>query len=110
MAAIFWTELPFNVWDISVTEQPSFEEWYIAIRSGSCPELKGEDYDHRILYAMDSLYRIAYRFKLVFKFKFQGSVKVQRSLACMITLVAVLLSLPDLAKTYPTLSEREVQY
>jgi hypothetical protein len=44
-----------DVWDILVAEQPSSEEWHIAIWPGSCPDLKGEDYDHGILCAMDSV-------------------------------------------------------
>jgi hypothetical protein len=45
----FFILLPLDVWDILVTDQLSLEEWYNAIWSGSCPNLKGEDYDHPIL-------------------------------------------------------------
>jgi hypothetical protein len=35
--------------DTMMAEQPSSEEWYIAIQYGSCPNLKGEVYEHGIL-------------------------------------------------------------
>ncbi len=57
--------LSLDIWDILVAVQPSSEEWHIAIRSGSCPDVKGEDYDH------DSVYRIVHMLKLD---SFQGSV------------------------------------
>jgi hypothetical protein len=41
--------LTLDVWDILVTEQPSSEDWYIAIQSGACPDLKGKGYDHGII-------------------------------------------------------------
>jgi hypothetical protein len=47
----FLTILPLDFWDILVAEQPSFKELHIAIWSGSCPDPKGEDYDHGILCA-----------------------------------------------------------
>jgi hypothetical protein len=33
-------------------QQSSPEDWHIAIWSGSCPDVKGEDYDHGILSAI----------------------------------------------------------
>jgi hypothetical protein len=45
----FLTVLPLVVRDILVAEQPSSEEWHIAIQSESCPGLKGDYYDHGIL-------------------------------------------------------------
>jgi hypothetical protein len=44
--------LPFNVREILITKQPSSEEWQIAIWSGFCPELEGEDYYHGVLCAI----------------------------------------------------------
>jgi hypothetical protein len=46
------TILPLDVRDMLVAEQPFSEELYIAIQSGSCPDLKGEDYEHGILSAI----------------------------------------------------------
>jgi hypothetical protein len=48
------TLLPLNVGDILVTVQTSLKEWHVqlAIQSGLCPDLKGEDYDHGILCAI----------------------------------------------------------
>jgi hypothetical protein len=36
----FLAVLSFDVWGILVIEQPSLEEWHIAIQSRSCPDLK----------------------------------------------------------------------
>jgi hypothetical protein len=47
-----------DVWDILVAEESYSEEWHIAIWSGLCPDLKGEDYDHGILCTVESVYRI----------------------------------------------------
>jgi hypothetical protein len=84
----FWTVLALDVWHILVAEQPSSEEWHITIQSESCHDLKDEDYDHGILCAMDSLYRIVYVLKLVHRFKLVYSFKVVyrlgQSLACLI--------------------------
>jgi hypothetical protein len=55
----------FDVWDILGTEQSSSEEWHIAIWSGSCPDLMGENYGHVILRAMYSEYKKVYIFKLL---------------------------------------------
>jgi hypothetical protein len=52
LLGVFWTKLPLDVWNFLVTEQPSLKECHIAIWSGSCPDLKGEDYDHEILCAI----------------------------------------------------------
>jgi hypothetical protein len=38
----FWTMLPLDVWDSLVAE-----DWHFVIWSGSCPDLKGDDYDLR---------------------------------------------------------------
>ncbi len=92
--------LPLDVWDILVAEQPSSEEWHTAIQSGSCPDLKDEDYDHGTFCAigylfiylldanmaeiliyrwcvpLDIVYMIVYLLKLVYKFKLVYSFKV----------------------------------
>jgi hypothetical protein len=36
---LFWTMLSLDAWDFLVAEQPSSEEWHIAIRFGSCHNL-----------------------------------------------------------------------
>jgi hypothetical protein len=48
----FLTMAPPNVWHIFVAEQLFSEEWHIAIQSGPCPDLKGEDSDFGILCAI----------------------------------------------------------
>jgi hypothetical protein len=81
----------------------SFEELLIAIWSGSCLDLKGEDYEQGILCAIGIMYRAIYKFKLVYRFKIVYIFKVVHRVTMklslhdhMITLVPVLLSLPHL--------------
>ncbi len=48
----FLTELSLGALVILVAEKSSSKEWHIAFWSGSCPDLKAEDYDHGILCAI----------------------------------------------------------
>jgi hypothetical protein len=69
---------PLDVWNILIAEQPSSKEWQIDIRSGSCPDIKGDGYDRGILctFGLDSVLKIVYFLKLVYKFKLVYSFKV----------------------------------
>jgi hypothetical protein len=57
--------LPLDVLDILVAEQSFLGRVAYYYLSGTCLDLKGEDYDHGILCAMNIVYRIVYMLKLV---------------------------------------------
>jgi hypothetical protein len=52
MLIIFCDRASSDVREILVAGQLSSEEWQNAIWSGSCPDLKGEDYEHGVLYVI----------------------------------------------------------
>ncbi len=58
-----------DVWDILVAEQPSSEEWHIAIWSGSCLFLKMRIVTLGSPVPLDSVLRIVYRLVLVYSYK-----------------------------------------
>jgi hypothetical protein len=79
-------------------EQPSKDEWRVAIQFGSCLILKVRIMTWGSSVPLDSVYRIVYRFELVFRLKVMYRVVTKLSLHDhMITLVAALLLLTDLA-------------